>query len=160
MANSNDCVVCYDPILPTEEPLPCNHSVHRECIQKSADALQELRAQDGYSPLEQCTCPVCRTPVPGMVPKPPPETPNLGYQQFLLDQEDLERALREYHESNSETPPFGWYIWTILSEKYPDQSPDILIAVAEMYETLYLMSARHSLLIPDTRFETALNKVW
>lgn len=149
-----ECCVCYEEF--TEEPLPCGHQVHRDCVQKSADALQDIRATDGYPPIHECPCPVCRQPVEGMVPKDPPE--NLEDIEIVLQHDDLMTAVDRWNDNPDK--PLDQHILDILCEKYPNEQPMILYASASMY-TLFIHSGMINLQsLRDNRFSQILNRVW
>ncbi len=79
-----ECVVCLENFEEQELSLPCGHWIHRTCVQKSADAMQELRAQEGYPPIEECICPICRAPVPDLKPQAPPPPLHLSTAEVQL----------------------------------------------------------------------------
>ena len=161
---NTECIVCCEPFSNGESSLPCGHWVHSNCVQKSADALQELRAEEGYPPIDECTCPICRTAVPDMKPKEAPPVPplNTGTMEFdvLLTQNEM---LTVYHawEQSTQQAPLRWYIWVALSEKYPDENQDNLITAATAFEQFIRSgSIRLQSSQPDQRFVQVLNRAW
>ena len=67
------CIICFED---NEKILPCGHNVHIECVKKAVDALQDIRSQDGYPPIKEATCPVCKTVIPDVKPKTPEPVPD------------------------------------------------------------------------------------
>ena len=154
----NKCAVCYTKFKSGESALNCGHWVHRECVQKAADAMQELRNEEGYPPLEECVCPVCRSPVPDMKPAPRVE-PILV--DVVLDNEEMRNAYQMW-ETSSRTAPLNWYIWMELCNKYPDyENQEGLITAAHTFEQLI----RTGVIDPrppvrDQRFAEILDRPW
>jgi len=131
-----ECIVCYE--IFNEAVLPCGHSIHRECVQKSADALQEVRAKDGYPPIEDCTCPICRAVVPDMKPKDAPPVQSPIIHNIMLEELDIQVAYHNWEISDRHAP-FSWYIWVLLCEQYPDINPNHLINAAFGFEIMINM---------------------
>jgi hypothetical protein len=154
-----DCAVCYEPC--NEFALPCGHWVHRICVQKGADALQEIRATEGYPPIEVCSCPVCRTSVPGMKPTEAPPVPSFNVNvDVTLDYSEMNVAFQDWVQSDR-TAPLSWYIWTILSEKYPNEDSESIITIADAFEQMIgmgLINPRSLQL--DQRFAQVLSRWW
>ena len=114
-----------------------------------------MRAQDGYPPIEDCSCPVCRTPVPDMKPIEPPSVPPVG---INISSEEVNTAVQVW-ENSDRSVPLSVYIWISLCEKYPDYNTDILIVTALMID----MMIRMGVINPrpneiDNRFAAALNR--
>ncbi len=132
----DECVVCYEPFEELQRPLDCGHWIHKTCIQKSGDAMQDTRAQDGYPPIYVCICPVCRAPVPGVIPKDPPPVPPLPTQILVsLDYEEMSLPFGEWLESDR-IVPLEWYIWIELCMKYPEYHPDDLVIASTILEEM------------------------
>ena len=158
-ADAQDCGVCYEPCK-DEGALPCGHWVHRECVQKGADAMQEIRAADGYPPIDECYCPICKASVPGMKPIEAPPVPSLLTAATLTTGE-LREAFQAWEESDR-AAPISWYIWVLLSEKYPQYNDDQeLVILSTMFEHLIrigFIDPRPPQL--DQRFAEVLNREW
>ncbi len=157
---TQDCAVCYESF--NDEPaLPCGHWVHRDCVQKSADALQEIRANEGYPPIEVCSCPVCRTSVQGMKPKEAPPVPSFNVNvDVTLNYLEMNIAFQDWIQSDR-TAPLSWYIWVILSEKYPDETSESMLTVANAFEHMIRMGHINPRPLQlDQRFAQVLNRRW
>lgn len=154
---SQECIVCCELV---DETLPCGHWVHKDCVQKAADALQEIRAAEGYPPIVECYCPLCKQPVPDMKPVQLDSTTINGLDVVLEDAE-LFSAFREWERKGGDIP-ISWYLWLKLLEKYPDYgNPQRLVAVADLYQ--YLI--KYGIIDPrpptqDYRFQDALEQDW
>ncbi len=157
---ANECVVCMDNFEEGELPLPCGHWVHRRCVQRGADAMQDLRSEEGYPPIEECICPVCRTPVSDLKPKEiihsaPPLQINI-----ILTTDEIYTAFLNWQQSDR-VAPLSWYIWVTLCEKYPSYDYDGLVTIAYVFADLInsedIVPRPPS---PDHRFQRVLTQVW
>nr|QBK87395.1 MAG: putative RING finger E3 ubiquitin ligase [Marseillevirus LCMAC201] len=126
-----ECIVCLDKLEEKDGPLPCGHIVHRSCVQKAADAMQDLRAEDGYPPIKECLCPVCRTVVEGLKPKEVPSAEAPLLIEITLNGNELNTAIRNWIVSGG-IVSLSWYIWRALREKYPSYNSDELIFFAQL----------------------------
>ena len=148
-----ECCVCYEEFTANQEPLPCGHWVHVECVQKSADALQDIRVADGYPPIKECLCPVCRQPVEGMVPKEPAQPEDI---HVVLVLEEINTAFVRSQESGESLDK---HIFDILQEKYPEHPQEILRASADLYYSM-VQSGIIPLSQRDDRFSQIINRAW
>ena len=81
------CIICLED---NEKILPCGHNVHIECVKKAVDALQDIRSQDGYAPIKEATCPVCKKVVPDVKPKTPEPVPDYIEEPYFEDLNETE----------------------------------------------------------------------
>lgn len=58
-----ECPICTEILSPVDI-LVCGHCVHKECIKKSADAMQSVLVSEGYPPRTCGRCPLCRRDQP------------------------------------------------------------------------------------------------
>lgn len=137
-----ECLVCYE-IFQNEKELPCGHSIHIECVQKSADALQDIRTQDGFPPIDTCCCPICRRPVPGLKPKQAQPVKPLA--AIHLDCHELNHSYTAW-ETSDRIAPLSWYLWIAFSEKYPEFNPEELIDIAGVMEDMIILGVINPLI--------------
>jgi len=157
-SNVQECAVCYEPFANGDTALPCSHWIHRECVQKSADALQEIRASEGYPPIQDCTCPVCRAVVPDMKPKEAPPVPSLE-SGIILTSTEMTAVFQEWRDDGS-TYPLRLYIWNKLVEKYPEHHVQELVSIAGAFEEIIRMVMIYQTPQLDSRFAEVLNRAW
>lgn len=151
------CLVCTNEFGPDDIALDCGHWIHRDCIQKHADAMQDLRQQEGYPPLTEASCPVCRATVSDIVPKKPEQVEEI-IANFRLHQDDLTRCAEEWAKESSSIS-MSFFIWIKLCTDYPDISPESLLVAAHFYSDL-IYTGSIVVKIPDTRFSRALQLNW
>jgi hypothetical protein len=145
--NNEECIVCCEKFNINDKPLPCGHWIHIDCVQKSADALQEIRHQDGYPPIYECLCPICRKPVPDLKPKiidisdnliMDISSNNISNIDLYLTRQEIYNIFDNWLRSTVFTP-LSFFIWVKLNEKYPDyEDQDLLILASTMFENLLL----------------------
>lgn len=56
----DECPICMESLFQVVKPLQCGHWVHKSCIKKFVHSQQELKFSEGYSPMVNAECPVCR----------------------------------------------------------------------------------------------------
>lgn len=115
-----ECLICYEPLL-EETTLVCGHRFHSQCIQKSGDALQETRVENGYPPLKYCPCPLCRTPLVNYIAKTIPVC--MTDDQYNIDSKTLLEIIDQWTVMNDDSP-LSFYFWIELCEKYPTVSKE------------------------------------
>ena len=65
-----DCPICTEE-SPELDILMCGHRVHKECVKKSADAMQDKLVKEGYPARTCARCPLCRANLPDIPVKLP-----------------------------------------------------------------------------------------
>ncbi len=133
---SHDCIVCLDEIPYEQSALPCGHWIHGECIQKHADAMQELRVQEGFPPLSEGMCAICRAPVPDVIPKQVELGPAGSTVSVQLSNTDVHTAMLSWMVFGG---PFSMHIWVKLREQYPEEQPLGLLLVAGFLTDILVM---------------------
>ena len=141
MTEQKECIVCYEPFGENEKLLSCNHIVHLDCIQKSADAMQDIRIIDGYPPIKECVCPVCKKPVKGIKPKDPEINNNEELLTLLyFTNEELNEAVNNWYNdfSLNDSIPLSLYFWEILCQIYPENDNIFLLNISHIIEREFL----------------------
>jgi len=137
---TEECIICYEQFLPNETCLDCNHWIHVSCVQKSADALQDIRALDGYPPIYDCKCPVCKVPVKGLIPKNPPSVPviNDNVSELFISHEQINSSMANWIIDNinniDNNIPLRMYLWNVISDNHPNYDNEMLIYMSEIIE--------------------------
>jgi len=151
---AHECIVCLDSV---NKALPCGHWIHSECIQKHADAMQELRSIEGYPPLKEAVCSVCRAPVPGIIPKDPPITAEINISEHILQEVYTYYMANNYNNDLT----LAFLIWVELCVLYPNyHAPDLLIIAAQSFAEL-IFNGSIPIIVPlDTRFAERLQREW
>jgi len=152
------CIVCLDGYARNEGPLPCGHWIHRECIKKHADSMQDLRAKEGYPPLKVGTCSVCRSPVPEVIPKPAPSVQPYSY--IHIDADRMQAIYNEWCQLNNGVT-LAFLFWIELCNKFPNyHTPSILVGAAQAFADLVFDGSIELERSLDTSFRQRLQQAW
>ncbi len=107
-----DCPVCIEP-LTLEDVLSCMHQVHKACVKKAVDQLQDSLVDEGYPAFKYGRCPLCRAVQKDILAKPSSWYGTIeicsGSMKSLLD------TIRDYE---------GWVSMEHIPNEILEQMPD------------------------------------
>ncbi len=65
-----NCPICTE-LLTNQDALSCTHKVHKSCVQKTVDFMQDDLVKKGYPPQKYGKCPLCRAVQKDILAKQP-----------------------------------------------------------------------------------------
>ena len=120
--NENICLFCYEKIE-KEDKISCGHNIHKKCLQKSCNSIQDINSENGYPPLKTCNCPICNKIISEIKPKKPLPVETLSISQI----ESIVNIYNEnFDEENDELDTLLYITLMLLPPNYDSNNYNIV----------------------------------